>query len=40
MISCTEILTDGIRNAIPSNVIIQGDTRSYDPEVWPSPGWQ
>lgn len=33
VISCTEIFTDGIRNAIPSNVIIKGDTRSYDPEV-------
>ena len=33
VISCTEILTDGIRNAIPSNVIIKGDTRSYTPEV-------
>ncbi|MCR6477635.1 M20 family metallopeptidase [Variovorax sp. ZS18.2.2] len=33
VVSCTEFITDGIRNAIPSNVIIKGDTRSYDPEV-------
>ena len=33
VISCTEITTDGIRNAIPSNVIIKGDTRSFTPKV-------
>ncbi|WP_332778364.1 M20 aminoacylase family protein [Polaromonas sp.] len=33
VISCTEFITDGIRNAIASNVIIKGDTRSYAPEV-------
>jgi hippurate hydrolase len=33
VISCTEFITDGIRNAIPSNVTIKGDTRSYAPEV-------
>ena len=33
VISCTEFITDGIRNAIPSNVTIKGDTRSYDPAV-------
>jgi hippurate hydrolase len=33
VISCTEFITDGIRNVIPSNVVIKGDTRSYDPEV-------
>jgi amidohydrolase len=33
VISCTEFITDGIRNAIPSNVIIKGDTRSYSPDV-------
>ena len=33
VISCTEFITDGIRNAIPSNVIIKGDTRSYEPAV-------
>ena len=33
VVSCTEFITDGIRNAIPSNVVIKGDTRSYDPEV-------
>lgn len=29
VISCTEIHTDGIHNAIPSNVLITGDTRSF-----------
>jgi amidohydrolase len=33
VVSCTEFITDGIRNAIPSNVTIKGDTRSYLPEV-------
>jgi hippurate hydrolase len=33
VVSCTEFITDGIRNAIPSNVIIRGDTRSYSPDV-------
>ncbi|RTQ33519.1 amidohydrolase [Variovorax gossypii] len=33
VVSCTEFITDGIRNAIPSNVVIKGDTRSYDPQV-------
>jgi amidohydrolase len=33
VLSCTEFITDGIRNAIPSNVVIKGDTRSYRPEV-------
>ena len=33
VISCTEIFTDGARNAIPTNVIIKGDTRSNTPEV-------
>lgn len=33
VISCTEFITDGIRNAIPSHVTIKGDTRSYQPEV-------
>jgi hippurate hydrolase len=33
VVSCTEIHTDGIRNAIPSCVEIKGDTRSYSPEV-------
>lgn len=33
VVSCTEIHTDGIRNAIPSNVEIKGDTRSFKPEV-------
>lgn len=33
VISCTDIQTDGITNAIPSNVVITGDCRSYNPEV-------
>ena len=33
VISCTEFITDGIRNAIPTEVTIKGDTRSYAPEV-------
>jgi hippurate hydrolase len=33
VISCTEFITDGIRNAIPTHVTIKGDTRSYTPEV-------
>lgn len=33
VVSCTELHTDGIRNAIPTNVIIKGDTRSYSPVV-------
>ena len=33
VVSCTELHTDGIRNAIASNVVIKGDTRSYSPQV-------
>lgn len=33
VISCTEFITDGLRNVIPSNVTIKGDTRSYSPEA-------
>lgn len=33
VVSCTEIESDGIRNAIPSTVVLKGDTRSYDPAV-------
>jgi len=33
VVSCTEFITDGIRNAIPTEVVIKGDTRSYDPGV-------
>ena len=33
VVSCTELHTDGIRNAIPSNVIIKGDTRSFSKDV-------
>lgn len=33
VVSCTEFLTDGVRNAIPTEVVIKGDTRSYSPQV-------
>ncbi|TED75764.1 M20 aminoacylase family protein [Pseudomonas aeruginosa] len=33
VISCTEFITDGIRNAVPTHVTIKGDTRSYAPET-------
>jgi hippurate hydrolase len=33
VVSCTEFITDGLRNVIPSNVVIKGDTRSYDVAV-------
>lgn len=33
VISCTELHTDGVHNAIPSNVEILGDTRSFDPKI-------
>ncbi|WP_461206861.1 M20 aminoacylase family protein [Clostridium sp. DL1XJH146] len=33
VVSCTEIYTDGVHNAIPSNVEILGDTRSYTVET-------
>lgn len=33
VISCTEIHSDGIRNALPTHVEIKGDTRSYAPHV-------
>lgn len=33
VVSCTEFITDGIRNAIPTHVTIKGDTRSYTLEV-------
>lgn len=33
VLSCTDLQTDGARNAIPSNVRITGDTRSFDPAV-------
>ncbi|MFT3821976.1 MAG: M20 aminoacylase family protein [Rubrivivax sp.] len=33
VISCTEFITDGTRNVIPSSVTIKGDTRSYKPVV-------
>ncbi len=31
--SCTDLRTDGARNAIPTHVTITGDTRSFDTEV-------
>ena len=33
VVSCTEFITDGVHNAIPNEVVIKGDTRSYAPEV-------
>lgn len=33
VVSCTEIHSDGIRNAIATHVEIKGDTRSYAPHV-------
>lgn len=33
VVSCTEITTDGARNAIPGQVVIRGDTRSFSPAV-------
>lgn len=33
VVSCTELFTDGAHNAIPSNVTILGDARSYSREV-------
>lgn len=33
VISCTELHTDGAHNAVPSNVVITGDTRSTTPEM-------
>lgn len=33
VISCTDLRTDGARNAIPSNVTVTGDTRSFDTSV-------
>ena len=33
VVSVTEFVTDGIRNAIPTHVTLRGDTRSYSPLV-------
>jgi len=33
VVSCTEFIGDGVRNAIPDQVIIRGDTRSFSPQV-------
>jgi hippurate hydrolase len=33
VLSCTDFRTDGVRNAIPGEVVITGDTRSFHPSV-------
>jgi hippurate hydrolase len=33
VVSCTEFITDGLRNALPGEVVIKGDTRSDSPDV-------
>ena len=33
VVSVTEVTTDGLRNALPGNVTLRGDTRSYSPAV-------
>jgi len=33
VVSCTEFITDGTTNVIPTEVVIKGDTRSFLPEV-------
>jgi hippurate hydrolase len=33
VVSCTDLRTDGARNAIPSHITITGDTRSFDPAI-------
>jgi hippurate hydrolase len=33
VVSVTEFITDGTRNAIPATVVLKGDTRSYSPTV-------
>jgi hippurate hydrolase len=33
VVSCTEITTDGARNALPGTALIRGDTRSFTPEI-------
>src|SRR5260370_25368815 len=33
VVSVTEFLTDGIRNALPGRVTLKGDTRRYSPKV-------
>jgi amidohydrolase len=33
VVSVTEFITDGLRNVIPGNVVLKGDTRSYSHEV-------
>lgn len=33
VLSCTDLTTDGARNAVPTSVRITGDTRNFDPAV-------
>jgi len=33
VVSCTEFISDGSRNAVPSEVIIKGDTRTFEQSV-------
>lgn len=33
VVSCTEIVTDGARNAIPGEVVVRGDARSFSADV-------
>ncbi|WP_017593827.1 amidohydrolase [Nocardiopsis potens] len=33
VVSCTDLATDGARNAVPTTVRITGDTRNFNPEV-------
>lgn len=33
VVSCTSVTSDGVRNAIPGEVVVRGDTRSFEPEV-------
>ena len=33
VVSCTEVHTDGARNAVPGEVVLTGDTRSFAPAV-------
>ncbi|WP_231443250.1 amidohydrolase [Brevibacterium zhoupengii] len=33
VVSCTDVTTDGARNAIPTVVRITGDTRNFEPEI-------
>ena len=33
VVSCTEFITDGTRNVVPTTVVIRGDTRSFSAQV-------